>query len=348
MTLRRGALVGCGFFARNHLNAWAELADRAKIVAVCDVDNEKAAAAAADFGILAFYTDFEQMLASEKPDFVDIVTTAPSHRMLVEACARHGVAAIVQKPLAPDWEDCLALVSAMDRAGRPLMVHENFRFQAPLLRAAEIARSGVLGEPTWGRFAFRTGYDIYKGQPYLAEVDRFVLLDIGVHVLDVARVFMGEATSVYCLGQAIKKGIQGEDQATVMMRHANGAVSVSECSYASRQEPDLFPQTLIHFEGTKGSIRVEADCRLVVTSPEGNFTEIAAPKPLSWGGEPWLLIQDSVVSTQRHWLDSLDAGSSPATSGHDNLNTFALVEAAYKSIETGGPVQPETFEAVPA
>jgi predicted dehydrogenase len=343
MTIRRGAVVGCGFFARNHLNAWRELSDRARIVAVCDMDGEKAAAAAAEFDISASYDDFETMLDAEKPDFVDIITTAPSHRKLVEACAARGIAAVVQKPLAPDWEDCCALVAAMDKAGRPLMVHENFRFQAPLLRAAEIARSGVLGEPTWGRFAFRTGFDIYKGQPYLAEVDRFVLLDIGVHVFDVARVFMGEAESVYCLGQSIKPGINGEDQATVLMRHASGAVSVSECSYASRQEPDLFPQTLVQFEATKGSIRLEADGRLVVTSPEGNFVEVVAAEPMSWSDERWLLIQDSVVSTQRHWLDSLDAGTEPATSGHDNLNTFALVEAAYKSIETGGPVVPESF-----
>ena len=56
----------------------------------------------------------------------------------------------------------------------------------------------------------------------------------------------------------------------------------------------------------------------------------------------WALIQDSVVATQRHWLDCLDGGAEPATSGRDNLKTFALVEASYRSAASGsGVVTPE-------
>lgn len=345
MAPRRGALVGCGFFAQNHLNAWNELRDRCEIVAVCDVDRRKAEAAAAKFGVPAVHDDVERMLGTEALDFVDIATTAPSHRAIVEACARHGVAAIVQKPLAPDWQDAVALVAAMKRAGRPLMVHENFRFQASLRKAAAIARSGAVGEPVWGRFSFRTGYDIYAGQPYLAEVERFVLLDLGIHVLDVARVFMGEAQSVYCRSQSVRAGIKGEDMATVMLGHRGGATSIVDVTYASRQNPDPFPQTLMHFEGTTGSIRVEAGYQMTVTTKAGTTTETVAPAPLSWGSEPWLITQESVVAIQTHWLDCLDSGTEPATSGRDNLHTFALVEAAYRSAATGAVVRPDDIPA---
>ena len=105
MAIRRGALVGCGFFSRNHLQAWRDLGDRCAIVAVCDFDPAKAEAAATEFGVPARYTSVDEMLDRETLDFVDIATTAPSHPPIVETCARHGVGAIVQKPMAPTWED---------------------------------------------------------------------------------------------------------------------------------------------------------------------------------------------------------------------------------------------------
>ena len=83
------------------------------------------------------------------------------------------------------------MVEACRNAGVPLMVHENFRFQSPLLEVRRILQAGTLGELTWGRINWRTGYDIYAGQPYLAAEERFILLDIGVHVLDLARVLWG-------------------------------------------------------------------------------------------------------------------------------------------------------------
>jgi predicted dehydrogenase len=340
MPTKRGALIGCGFFSRNHIRAWGELSDRCEIVAVCDIDRAKAEAMAGAFGISAVYTEVDGLLAAEALDFVDIATTAPSHRRIVEACARRGVPTVVQKPLAPSWDDAVALVEAMERAGVPLMVHENFRFQAPLLRAAELVRSGAIGEPVWGRFSFRTGFDIYAGQPYLAEVERFILLDVGIHVLDVARVFMGEADSVMCRTQSVRPGLRGEDMATVLLGHPGGATSLVDMSYASRLSPDPFPQTLLHVEGRQGSVRLERDYRLCVTTPAGAVEEIVAPRPRSWTEEPWLLTQDSVVTIQSHWLDCLDTGAAPATSGRDNLRTFALVEAAYRSAVTGRVVAP--------
>ena len=103
----RGTLIGCGFFAENHLNAWTSMRDTplegVELVAVCDLDLTKAEAAAHRFGIPRAYADAETMLAEQKPDFVDIATTLPSHRPLVELAARHGVPAICQNPSPPAW-----------------------------------------------------------------------------------------------------------------------------------------------------------------------------------------------------------------------------------------------------
>src|SRR3546814_15138274 len=94
----RGGLIGCGFFASNHLNAWRDL-DGAAIVAVCDRDPAKANDAASAFGIPAVYGDAPALLASEEPDFVDLFTTLARHRPLCALPAARHVAATCPTPL---------------------------------------------------------------------------------------------------------------------------------------------------------------------------------------------------------------------------------------------------------
>lgn len=336
----RAGLIGCGFFARNHLHAWRELADEVELVAVCDRDAERVGAARKAFDVPAAYTDAAAMLARERLDFVDIVTTMPAHRALVTLAAAHKVAVIVQKPFAPTWDDCVAMVEACRDAGVPLMVHENFRFQAPMLAVAEVLRSGVLGPLTWARLSWRTGYDVYAGQPYLAQEKQLVILDVGIHVLDLARVFLGEVTRLACETQSIRPGIAGEDMATMLLRHEAGAVSVVEVTYAARRQPDTFPETLLEIEGRDGALALDHGLRLRVTAG-GGTTERHVGTPLRpWTSEPWHVAQESVLNTQRHWLECLRAGREPATSGRDNLKTYALVMAAYEAAAHGRAVAP--------
>jgi len=335
----RGALIGCGFFAQNHLHAWQEIAG-VRLQAVCDRDVAKARRAAAEFGIAGVYDDAAQMFEREQLDFVDIATTMPSHRALVELAASHRVPVIVQKPFAPAWADCIAMVQACEQHGVPLMVHENFRFQAPMLAVQEVLRSGAIGTPTYGRISFRTSYDIYAGQPYLASEERFILLDLGIHLLDIARVFFGEVRTVQCQTQTVKPGIRGEDMATVLLRHAGGATSVVDVSYASQISPDLFPQTLVTIEGTRGSLALRQDFRLDIVS-DGQVQTRDVSTPLrAWTSQPWHVAQQSVFETQQHWIDCLRRGVEPATSGADNLKTYALVEAAYASARDGTTAVP--------
>src|SRR5690606_27318092 len=142
----KGALIGCGFFARNHMHGWAD-AEGAEIVAVCDIDLRKARAFAEDFGVPGAYTDAAAMLAEVRPDFVDVATTVETHRPLVELALAHGALTVCQKPFAASWEDARAMVEAADRAGRPLIVHENFRWERPFRVLRAEIEAGSIGAP---------------------------------------------------------------------------------------------------------------------------------------------------------------------------------------------------------
>jgi predicted dehydrogenase len=338
----RAGLIGCGFFARNHLQAW-KMIPEVTLVAVCDIDRDKAETARAEFGAAKAYNDAAAMLREEKLDFVDIATTMGSHRAIGEEAAKHGVHAIIQKPLAPSWEDCTAIADAFHKAGRRLMVHENFRFQAPILAVRRALAEGRIGKPHFAQISFRSGFDVYAAQPSLAKEDRFILLDLGIHLLDILRVLMGEVTSVQCQTQRINPKIQGEDVATALCRHESGAVSIVDCSYASKVEPDPFPQTLLKVEGDKGVLELGADYRLRIVS-DGKVSEGSVePNLLPWAAKPWHGLQESVLNAQRHWVESLLGGREAETSCVDNLKTFALVMACYDSARTGSTAQPQVW-----
>lgn len=97
-------LIGCGFYAQNHLNAWTDLrSQNAELVAVCDQDPVKAEAAGKRFGA-AWFTDARTMLESTQIDLLDITTRMGSHRALAALAAERKIAATVQKPFAPNWD----------------------------------------------------------------------------------------------------------------------------------------------------------------------------------------------------------------------------------------------------
>ncbi len=334
----KGAVIGCGFFAGNHLNSW-QMVEGAEIVALCDRDAARLDAAGRAFGINALYDDAAQMLTEQKPDFVDIITTAPTHRPLVELAAQHGVHVICQKPFAETLGDARAMVQAAQGAGKTLMVHENFRWQSPVRTAIDAIRAGRIGTPFFCRASFRSGYDVFSGQPYLAEGDRFIVEDLGIHVLDIARALMGDVARVAATTTRINQNIKGEDVATILLTHDSGMTSVVDCSYATRRTPETFPETLLEIDGDLGTLRLDAGYRLTIQTADGEDSQDVAPPLLDWAERPWHNIQESVFTIQQHFVDCLANGTNPETSGDDNLRTLTLVEAAYLSAREGRTVE---------
>lgn len=335
-------MVGCGFFAQNHLNSWRDLqAAGAELVAVCDVDAGKAEAAADKFGVPHWYTDAPTMFRERKLGLVDIATRMETHLALVNLAVDHRIPTIVQKPFAPVLADCMAMTEHARRAGVFLAVHENFRFQKPIREALKVVRSGAIGAPSWARISFRTGYDIYTGQPYLLNEERFAIIDVGVHVLDVARVFLGEIDRVSAELQRRNPRVRGEDTATMLVRHTSGAVSVVEVTYASRRLPDAFPETILELEGPDGGLALKAGATMEVTTGGAMRASNVDAQVLPWAERPWHVVQESVYATCAHMLSAVREGRSPETSAADNLKTFAAAEAAYAAAASGRAERPQ-------
>jgi D-apiose dehydrogenase len=337
MSELRGALIGCGFFAVNHLHGWRDV-EGAHIAAICDSNALRCNVLGDQFDVAKRYTDARHMLETERPDFVDIATTVSSHRNLVELAASLKIPVICQKPFAENLNDAKAMFAACVAAGVPLMVHENFRWQSALMKVHSVLCSGIIGNAFWGRVSFRSAYDVFSGQPYLAEGERFIVEDLGIHALDVARFLFGDVKRLTASMARVNPNIKGEDVATMMLEHSC-ITSIVDCSYATILETENFPETLIEIDGREGSIRLTKNYQLSVTTKQSSTQEDVSPPLLSWAQKPWHNIQESVLNIQQHWVDCLHAKIEPATSGADNLKTFALVEAAYKSAATGKTIE---------
>lgn len=335
------ALVGCGFYAQNHLHAWHDLREQgAALVAVCDLDQQKAKSSGERFGV-PWYTDLTQMLDAHSVDLLDIATQMRTHRELAAIAVEREIACILQKPLAPSLQESAAIVDLAEARGVWLAVHENFRFGTGMRRVKEELDKGSIGAPNWARISFRTGFDVYSGQPYLAKEDRLVVLDSGIHVLDLARYFLGEVERLSCELQRRNPDIAGEDTATILMRHKSGAVSVVESTYQSKRKPDVFPETMLEIEGTEGSVTLSQNQMMSVTS-EGKSITVAVGSPLlPWTSQPWHVSQEAVLHASAHFLDAYRSGRAADTSGADNLKTFSLVEASYEAAATHRAAKPK-------
>ena len=324
------ALIGCGFFAQNQLQAWRDI-EGVKVVALSDTNLLKLDTTGEKFSIKRRYTDAAEMLRDGGFEIVDIATRVSSHRTLVEMAASKKIHIICQKPFAKNIVDARAMVGLVEATGKTLMVHENFRWQSAVRTVIDEVRNGTIGDPFFGRASFRSGYDVFSGQPYLAKGKRFIIEDLGIHILDISRALFGDVARVSATTRRVNPKIKGEDVATILLYHKSGASSVVDCSYATRRQPETFPETMIEVEGNEGTIRLDTGYLLTIQVNGGSETRDVSPPVLPWASKPWQNIQESVRIIQQHFIDCLRDGRQPETSGRDNLQTLGLVEAAYLS-----------------
>ena len=335
----RVAVIGCGFWAKYQIAGWREVAG-AEVVALYNRTRIKAEKLGAELGIAAIYDDAEELLRREAVDVVDVITDVETHARFVHLAASKRVPVICQKPLAPSLEIAVGIVQACRNAGVPLLVHENWRWQAPIRALKQVLDAGTIGKVFRARVDFITGFPVFKNQPFLRELPQFILTDIGSHILDTSRFLFGEASDLYCQTKRVHPDIKGEDVATVMMRMADGASVVCNMAYAENfLERDRFPETYVFVEGEKGSVELGPDYWIRVTTAQGTHARRHAPPRYEWADPANDVEQASIVSCCANLLEGLRGGKGMETTGEDNLKTVGLVFAAYESAQRGMVIQ---------
>lgn len=334
MNSLRFALFGAGYWARYQLAAWRELPD-IECVAIYNRTKSKADELTQLFDVPSVYDDPELLLQREKLDFIDIVTDVDSHARFVEMASERRLPVICQKPMAPSLAQAERMVAACRQSNTPFFVHENFRWQTPIRALKYYLDAGHIGTPFRARIDMISGFPVFKNQPALADLEQFILADLGSHILDLARFFFGEAESLYCQTQRIHADIRGEDVATVVLRMNGGQTTVlCEMAYAENAlERECFPETLLFIEGDRGSLELAPGFQIRLTTSQGTELRRFPPHVYDWCDPAYAVVQSSIVDCHRNLLGAIRGTSSAETTGEDNLRTMQLVFKSYESVE---------------
>jgi predicted dehydrogenase len=332
-------MVGAGFWARYQLAGWLE-AGGAKCVGIFNRTRSKAEALAREFGSPLVFDDPETMLRETRPDFADIVTDAGTHARYTKLAASLGIPVVCQKPLATSFEEAAQMLNACRSAGVPLYVNENWRWQSPIRELKRRMEAADIGEVFRARIRMVSGFRLFENQPFLRDLEQFVLTDIGSHVLDVARFLFGEADLLYCQTFRAHKDFRGEDVATVTLTMKSGATVVVEMGYAENYlERDRFPETAIFVEATRGSAELELDHWVRITTKDGTQIQRCPPPRYTWADPRYDVVHSSIVPCHANLLAAMRGESAAETTGEDNLKTVRLVFAAYESAAKGQAVR---------
>jgi D-apiose dehydrogenase len=327
----RFAIFGTGFWARFQLAAWREL-EGLECVALYNRTRAKAEALAREFGVARVYDDPAALLDQEQLDFVDIITDVDTHSRFVQLAAQRGLPVICQKPMAPSLAEAERMVAACQAAGTPFFIHENWRWQTPIRRLKHILDQGQIGRPFRARIDMISGFPVFVNQPFLKDLEQFIITDLGSHILDVARLLFGEARSLYCQTQRVHPDIQGEDVATILLRMGDSTDVLCQIAYAGNYlERERFPETLIFVEGERGSIELAPDHWIRVTTAGGTQAQRYPPPRYAWADPTYDLVHASIVPCNANLLGALRGAAPAETTGADNLNTVRLVFGAYES-----------------
>jgi predicted dehydrogenase len=327
----KGITIGCGFFGKIHLEGWSRI-ENASIVAVVDSDGEKAREAAGPLGLPA-YTDLGQAIDQVSPDFVDVVTRPDSHLATVERAAARGCHVLCQKPIAPTWAESVRVVDACKKHGVRLMINENWRWQPWYREIKKLAESGTIGPVTTitlTRHEANALHDPpFPRQRYFVDMERFLLIESVIHLIDVARFLGGEIEEIYCDMRRVSGVVKGEDSVHLHLRLKDGAWGIiysTRCSNSDVANPTC---DYARIEGQGGFVRLDRDGTMTVKPlHRPAFTHQYAIPQAGYRG-------DSARAALSHFVHCLSLNKPFETGGEDYLRqVMRAVFAGYESAET--------------
>lgn len=332
----RGAIVGCGSISEFHLSGWNEIPE-VEITALVDPIEVAAQERRARFAPQArIYRGMGDMLAKEKLDFVDIITPPWLHREQCLLAADANLHIVCQKPLCDRWEEASRLVDELRTYPRRFVIHENHRFRPWFREVVRLSREGRLGKLRHLQFVQHDPSE--PPEKIDTEVELGVLLQYGVHLVDLVIALLGDPLRVHARMDRINPRVRGESLAHVLLEYtdASAVVDVSWKPVGVQQGHALIigERGEAYYEGRM--TRAETARFRVCAGNDLVLDEIRSPR-------------DEYVHSfrqfEREFVDSVLHDKPPPQPAAENLRSLRATFAAYESARTGLPVKLASFGA---
>jgi predicted dehydrogenase len=322
------ALIGCGGMGRSEARILSQIPE-AKLMAVCDVQEQAAQAFGEEMGVPAF-ADAAQVFA--RPDIGAVMVTTPNglHTQLVLDAAAAGKHIYCEKPMAFTVAECDRMIAAAERAGVRLMVGQVLRLLPLFARITELFDSGVLGRPLAVQIS-RLGWigDPTARYRLSKAITGGLLYDITVHEIDLVARLCGPAVSVYAhMDRTIMTNIDYEETAVLQLRHQSGAVTSLFESIASPvgcfRGHIIAEQGTLSFDHAAGTLSYK-----VGDSKQEAVSEKVGPKDR----------ENGYLRELRSFTEWVLYDRTPLLTAKEGRAAIAVTEAAYASSRSGQPVE---------
>jgi len=335
------ALIGCGRIAKRH----AELLGTGKIkgarlIAVCDIIEEKAKLIGEKYNV-PYFTDIDEMLNSKVPiDVVSILTPSGLHAEHTIKVASYKKHIVVEKPMALTLSDADEMIKNCDINGCKLFVVKQNRFNIPVQKLREAVESGRFGKLVLGTVRVRwcRTQEYYDSDEWRGtwRYDGGVFTNQASHHIDLLEWMMGDVESVFAKSITALVNIEVEDTGVAVLKFTNGALGIIEATTATRPK-DL--EGSISILGEKGVVEIggfavnEIKVWNFVNPLESDREVIEKysvnpPDVYGFGHKMYY----------EHVVDCIVNGKKALVDGLEGRKSLELITAIYESVETGKEV----------
>ncbi|MED3932218.1 Gfo/Idh/MocA family oxidoreductase [Priestia megaterium] len=328
-------VIGCGSIAQHRHLPEYKMNEQVELVAVCDINTERANSVAQQYGVKA-YTNYEELLASSTVEAVSVCTPNYLHAPISVAALNSGVHVLCEKPMATSEEEAKAMIEAAKINGKKLMIGHNQRFVASHQKARELIEKGEIGKIYSFRTAFGhggpEGWSVDgKDSWFFKKDEAFIgaMGDLGVHKTDMLRYILNE--EIVEVGAFVESNAKDfanvDDNAVCVLKTESGIIGTLAASWAYNGKEDN--STIVY--GEKGILRLEDDptYSLVAQYATGEVVnyELGKIQSNDEGGQ-----SNSHVIEQ--FVDAVAEDKESPVPGEEGLKSLAVILAALKSSQT--------------
>jgi predicted dehydrogenase len=332
-------IIGCGRIAKRHSELLGNNEiDQAELVAVCDVNTEKAINIASRFSV-PHYSSIEDMMNENEVDVAVVLTPSGLHAEHVIRLTKFNCDIVVEKPMALTTNDADKMISSCQMNNNRLFVVKQNRFNKPILKLREAIEKEYFGKLVlgtvrvrWARHQEYYDQDSWRGT---WKLDGGVIGNQASHHIDMLEWMMGEVESVYAKTKTALVNIEAEDTAIAILNFKNGALGIIEATTAVR--PNNIEGS-ISIMGENGIIVVGGTAmnKMETWSFENKVNNSISLK--SFDENPPDVYGFGHRAYYKHVVSCIINNSENLINGAEGRKSIKLVNAMYESAEKGVPI----------
>ncbi len=330
------AVLGAGMIAEFHARAVAENAGRgARLVAVGHYRKERFRDIEQSFGVPCMSED--ALLENPDVDVVCICTPSGQHSAQTIRAAEAGKHVLVEKPMAVTLAEADAMIAACQKQQVNLGVIFPNRTKPLFQEVFHAVKSGQLGELTLGLVTL----PFYRSQAYYDQAawrgtwaldGGGVLMNQGIHQIDLLTWFMGDPVEIHAAARTLHRAIEVEDTVSACLVYGNGAVA--SINGTTTAEPGFPPRIEVY--GTRGGIQLEGETaiRWTIDGEEKLPGDIIPDKiqgSAGSAGDPRKITAAGHTALVADFIDSLREGRPPMIDGSEGKRSLAVIRGIYQA-----------------